>query len=435
MGRHSEAKTHRRKEKAHPILRGFFLATVIFVIAVFTGAYTYAKYLEAKINDYPQNQGVDQMVTKPIGDEPINILVMGSDARSKGEHARTDTMIIMRMIPGDKRVVMISIPRDLRVEIPEHGMNKINAAHAYGGPELAIKTIKEYSGLDIHHYIEVQFWGFKRIVDALGGVTIDVEKPMVDRATRFGIPAGVQRMDGDRALNYVRFRRDSQGDFGRMERQQKFFQALLAESLRFRSFFKLPSIINIVANNTQSDMNSSEMLGMAAFVARLSAGDFETVSLPGTPRMINGISYVVGDDKAIQVILNKVKNNESLTPPPPDQDKNQEQGTIKKTTEIGSLKNGDITLAVLNGCGENGIAKVLSDLLEAKKFCILEEPKNANGQFLNTVIYYKPGMRGRADVIAQYFASPKLKVNNGAVKSEAQVVIIVGNDHKRVLSI
>lgn len=412
-------------------MRGFFVAMAVMMCTLIIAGFGYARYLAYKVGDYPHNESVNEATAKPIGNEPINILLLGSDARDKKEMARTDTIIFVRLIPKTGKVVMMSIPRDLRIEIPGKGVNKINAAHAFGGPELAIRTVSAFTGLDIHHYVEVQFWGFEKIVDALGGVTINVEKPLEDKKSKFGIPAGVHKMDGELALNYCRFRKDQQGDFGRMERQQIFFKALLDESMRFRSMFKIPSIMNIVAENTQTDMSSSQMLSTAFFLAKLDSNDLETVTIPGSSKMINGISYVVGDDKAIQEILTKIKNNETLQPPVND------MGALAQNDggEDVKLSKKDITVSVLNGCGEQGIARVLSDLLETREFTILEEPKNADHTQGITTIYYKPGMKKRAEMIADYFSEPVIEPSDGSISSAAQVVVVVGEDHRRVLSI
>ncbi|MCI1747533.1 MAG: LCP family protein [Acidipropionibacterium sp.] len=140
--------------------------------------------------------------------------------------ARTDTMLILYTPPRGK-TVLISLPRDSYVPIPGHGRNKLNAAYAIGGPKLLMQTVEQVTGLRMDGYIEVGFAGFVDMVDAVGGVKVCLDKPMVDKDSHTNLPAGCQKLDGTQSLGYVRMRKaDPMGDLGRVKRQQQVTSAV-----------------------------------------------------------------------------------------------------------------------------------------------------------------------------------------------------------------
>lgn len=248
---------------------------------------------------------------KVYGD-PVNILLLGSDSRH-GEAARSDTLIFMRVDFNRNRVYLMSIPRDTRVYIPGRGRDKINAAYAYGKTSLAGRTVKSFLNVDLHHYVEVDFRGFKKLVDTLGGIDITVDKGINDRTReyRMFIPKGAQHMNGETALNYVRYRHGD-SDFDRADRQQNFLRALAANILKVKSIFKLPTIIRIFDENIGTDMTRRQMLSLGGFLRQLPKGRIETITLPGRGTMIGGISYVEPDLNALSAILEAVEAGRSL---------------------------------------------------------------------------------------------------------------------------
>ena len=154
------------------------------------------------------------------------VVLLGSDQRTT-EASRSDT--IMVAAEGDASG-MLSVPRDSRVEIPGHGKNKINAAYAYGGPDLTVKTLEDFTGIYIDNYIVIKFHAVEDVVNALGGITIDVKEPinLGIEGRVFNIKPGRQVLNGGQALAYVRFRGDPKADIGRIERQQQFMATFKA---------------------------------------------------------------------------------------------------------------------------------------------------------------------------------------------------------------
>src|SRR5450759_3607078 len=172
--------------------------------------------------------------------QSVNTLILGSDAGSnKGEGGwcRSDVMMLVCLQERDKKAVVVSIPRDTKVELPGHGTEKINAAHAFGGPSGAIDAVKALTGLDVHHFVSMNFNGFKQIIDAIGGVPIHLRTPINDPHSGY-LPAGDLLLDGEQALVVVRSRKLPNGDIDRIKSQHAFLKALMSKAETMKSVWK-----------------------------------------------------------------------------------------------------------------------------------------------------------------------------------------------------
>lgn len=218
-------------------------------------------------------------------------VLLGSDARAD-EASRSDTIVVAKAGGG-----MLAVPRDTLVEIPGVGEDKINAAFATGGPQLTVETLEELTGLSIGNYVVVDFGGVEEIVNALGGITINVEEPIsyTLEGRPVSIPAGTQELDGPQALAYVRYRGDPTADIGRIGRQQRFLQALAAESTSPSKLPRLPATARAVWRNIDTNMNPISAARFAVRMRLLGLGEAELY--PGTPQYIDGISYWVPDEE------------------------------------------------------------------------------------------------------------------------------------------
>ena len=223
----------------------------------------------------------------PFGTQ--RVVLLGSDARA-GEASRSDTIVVAKAGGG-----MLAVPRDTLVEVPGVGQDKVNAAFAYGGPELTVRTLEGLTGLEIGDYLVLDFGGTEEIVDALGGVTVEVERPIETEQDGefFSIPAGTQRLNGPQALAYVRYRDDVTADIGRVGRQQRFLLALAGEASSPGNLPRLPATARAAWHNVETSMNPLEAI---LFAARFALMGGETAQVyPGTPQYINGVSYWVPD--------------------------------------------------------------------------------------------------------------------------------------------
>jgi polyisoprenyl-teichoic acid--peptidoglycan teichoic acid transferase len=264
-------RTDREGGRQGGVLRAFFL--VLLVLFVLMLAYPYLSF------------GAQRVV------------LLGSDARA-GEASRSDTIVVAKAGEG-----MLAVPRDTLVEIPGLGEDKINAAFATGGPELTVKTLENLTGLPINNYVVVHFDGVEDIVNALGGVTLEVEQPIKVgiEGRRVFIPAGTQTLNGIEALAYVRFRDTPTADIGRIGRQQRFLQELAKEATSPAKLPRLPATARAVWRNIDTNMNPLEA---ARFAIRMRlTGDTEAEIYPGTPQYIGGISYWVPDLKAGEQVI------------------------------------------------------------------------------------------------------------------------------------
>src|SRR4051794_25493993 len=210
-------------------------------------------------------------LTPVLSGKAQTILIAGADRRhgdkKLGLKPRSDTIMLMRVDPG-KGVALMSLPRDLKVAIPGHGTDKINAAYEIGGPRLTIKTVKQLTGLAINHYVDVSFRGFGQGVDALGCVYVDVDRRYFNDNAGLGygqnyavinVQPGYQRLCGDKALEYVRYRH-TDNDLVRSARQQDFLRQVRAQLSTSKLLGKTQKLINIFADNTASDIHSTSAL-------------------------------------------------------------------------------------------------------------------------------------------------------------------------------
>lgn len=231
-----------------------------------------------------------------------NIVVMGVDSRPKDDDpGRSDTLMVVMLDPKHQDTAILSIPRDTRVRIKGHGWDKINHAYAYGGHKLTHDTVEEFLGIQVDNYVEIDFKGFQGLVDAIGGIDINVEKRMYyyDPWDGFevNLRPGMQHLNGKTALQYVRYR-DEEGDIGRIGRQQKFLRAVYDKVVSPAIIPKLPAFLKQVSSMVKTDMSVPELLDLAQAMKGLMAGGdkgLKMAMVPGTPQYINDISYWIPD--------------------------------------------------------------------------------------------------------------------------------------------
>ena len=226
----------------------------------------------------------------------INVLVLGVDERAD-DVGRSDTSFVVTLDTEAKKITVLSVPRDSRVKIAGHGWDKINHAFAFGGLSLSKSTVENLLGVPIDYTVTVDFKGFIRMIDALGGITIDVEKRMRysdpyddDGGLVIDLHPGVQKLSGKEAIKYVRYR-DEEGDIGRVARQQKFLKAVLKELASPQTVVRLPELAKEFAAAVKTDMPLSKMLKLLPMVQEAASSGLATATVPGTPLWIKEVSY------------------------------------------------------------------------------------------------------------------------------------------------
>ena len=255
------------------------------------------------------------------GPQILTLLLMGTDEREKGEQARADTIILVAINLDTRDVDMISIPRDTRTQIADSDTTtKINHAHTFGGPELLVKTAENLLGVNIHYYVETNFKGFANCVDILGGVDYNVERRMLFIEEGIDLYPGQQKLNGDKALQYVRWRGDPSADIGRVGRQQKFIKAFLDQAISLGTLAKLPSLMGELRENVKTDMTTPRMLNLAFRFIDIKNLNFTSATLPGEAKTIGGGAYWVMDEEAAKEMIMSI-----YAPPEPEPEPETEQ--------------------------------------------------------------------------------------------------------------
>ena len=304
------------KKNKSSYVKYILILVVVFILSGMVGAF-FANALVDNKPDYNEDDKKGMLVAK----DKATVMIMGVDERAD-DVGRSDTLMIATLDPDKNQAALLSVPRDTRVKIKGHGFDKINAAYAYGGRKLTQETIESLLNTHIDHYIKINVHGFTKIIDALGGIDIDVEKRMYyedpwddDGGLYIDLQPGMQHMDGKTAITYVRYR-DEEGDIGRIKRQQNFMKAVMDKLVSPTIIPKLPAIVSAVSDSVETDMSVSEILSFLGTLQDAKDNGLKSEMLPGKPVYIEGISYWVPDiSKTRQILANTlgIKINQSIT--------------------------------------------------------------------------------------------------------------------------
>jgi LCP family protein required for cell wall assembly len=373
------------------------------------------------------------------GKHPRNVLVLGNDSRvglsaEEQEHfgtteivpgERSDTIILMHIDPQREKAVVIHFPRDLRVNIPGHGFDRINVAFELGGSKLAVRTIRSFTGLPIHNYVEVGLLGFQSLVDSLGGVRICVDRPMIDEvAGLFIMSPGCHTLDGEEALAFARARNvegDTIPDFSRIGRQQQLMRAIMNRLL------SAPSLLNAdLISEAASNITTDERVSVADFLyigskikevaqedpSGSSTLDFRVV--PATPQTIDGVSYVVAEQPETDELFQRLRRREPL-------------GDIGKVLLQTALSPAQVVVQARDA-GASEEAVETTAFLRRAGFQV-PEPSAAPPAYEESVILYRPGSEENAEVVQGYFDQLEMQQAPPELFGDTtQVLVIVAPD-------
>ena len=243
-----------------------------------------------------------------VSEGPLNVLVLGVDENPgdvSGEGgvaqsgSRTDTIMLVQVVPETGEVKMLSVPRDLLVEIEPGVEDKVNAAYAYGGVEQTVNALEDYAGVPIERYATVDFEGFEDVINAMGGVKVNVDGE--DFPEKWHMGDGIERLRGRKALFYARYRGTPGGDLDRIRRQQEMVAALRSKALNWDTATKLPEIVKAINENVETDLALGEAVLLGRALIREGRGDARVTStqLEGTPETLpDGSEVLVPDDAA-----------------------------------------------------------------------------------------------------------------------------------------
>lgn len=285
-----------RKHKRSGSKVAIIILIILIVVVAITGFKIWMGNYSSLIPDRDEDSSL--LASK----NHINLLIVGTDVNNiVGDNGRADSIMVAGIDLKNESISLLSLPRDSYVPISGHGKDKINHSYAYGGIDLTKETVQKLLNIPIDYYVVTNFAGFEKIVDILGGVEIDVDKRMYHH-TYYGtidLQPGLQILNGEQALQYVRYRSDAMGDVKRVERQRNFISAVLNKALAAENIGKLPQLISNLNNVVQSDLSNSQMLKLAKLLKDMPMGDIRSETAPGNFGSISGISYWMLNDQEL----------------------------------------------------------------------------------------------------------------------------------------
>jgi len=341
--RKQEEKDRRVKTAGRPRWKRRIGLTLLLLFVLLV-VWTVASYLSFRSGVADANARLPKAVEAglapqegALASKPSLTLLLGTDGdktAARSDARRSDSILLVRTDPGRHRLAYLSIPRDLRVDIPDHGTYKINAAYQLGGPALTLRTVRALTGLQPNHVVLVDFDDFRTVIDALGGVEIDVPKPIL--SNRFDCPyatdarcqqwqgwrfeKGKQTMNGQRALIYSRVRENrldpSENDLTRGERQQAVVEAMTDKLVGPGTFLKLPFIGGDLVKPLTTDLSAGQLLQLGWVRFRANSSRALHCRLGGEPQTIGGESVLIGTEENTAAIA-MFTGRSAPQPPPP----------------------------------------------------------------------------------------------------------------------
>ncbi|MGP7817981.1 polyisoprenyl-teichoic acid--peptidoglycan teichoic acid transferase TagU [Niallia sp. 01092] len=297
------------KKKKRIWLRILLSLFLLIIIAI--GAYIFSIYKSLTDAVGTMHQPVERTASKRVEDiqlnkkEPFSILMLGVDERD-GDNGRSDTMIVLAVNPNNNSVKMLSIPRDTRTEIIGHGTSdKINHAYAFGGVAMSMDTVENFLDIPIDYYMQINMEGFKDIVNAVDGVTVQNDLDFTYEGIHF--PKGSITLDGDKALKFSRMRYDDpRGDYGRQLRQREIIQAVIKEGASLNSLTNFGDIFDALSKNIKTNLTFDEMVEIQQHY-KAAANNINQETITGSGQKINNIWYLIVPDEEKTKVQKEMK--------------------------------------------------------------------------------------------------------------------------------
>jgi len=383
---------------------------------------------------------VDAGVAQAVPRGAENILLVGVDKRDdltrkkqnelklgRESGQRTDTMMVIHLSEDHSKITVVSLPRDTWTTVPGQGDHKINSAYQFGGPKLALQTVRQATGLEIHRYIEVNVLGFVDVVDSLGGVTVCTPVPINDPKTGLTLTAGTHELQGVQALGYARTRATARSDLDRIDRQQQVISALLDRALSAGTLAnpaKLGTFVNTTLGTIKVDPDDG-LLGLAAQLRDVKLDNVQFAEVPLADvnyKAPTGESAVLWDKPAARELFRRVQADEDLAKPTP------KASPSRKPSAAPTVPPQRITVKVLNGTAITGLGSRTRSGLIAYGFRVPDQAGNtARKDHDRTLIRYGPGREESARAVAA--AVPGAEVRAAEIKG---VELIIGKDQPKV---
>ena len=432
----------RKRQKRYTWVKIFLALLLIGGLVVgilnFDAVKTWASkhYFRSRWEGVQKTEVTDPAIKEALKDwpelsEPLNVLFIGVDKGSvpgeeeDTEFFRSDVMILASINVLKEKAVLVSIPRDTKVIIPGYGDQKINASHTLGGPSGAVEAVSELTGMDIHHYAEVDFEAFKEIVDAVGGVPFHLDYNILDPKVG-ALPKGDLLLYGNEALILVRTREWPRGDIDRIENQQKFLKALMEKAINVRDIQALMDMLDATVKYLDTTLDADMIFTLAELLQGMDINSVEFATLPGdSPEPRAGQPwYFIYDEVAAAELFRNIKLYGSIRSPTEDLSEVEE--------EVAEVDRSSFQLLVLNGARWEGLASGVAVVLGNKGYSDIETG-DTNSPYQYTTVYYAPGYEDAARMVAadldpeeEFIIEENQEV---AEANEADVVLVLGKDY------
>lgn len=417
-----------RSSRSGPRRRGtstvFRALSYLGIAAAVLGLIAAAIFGYAQLRFKSNQEDIEGLAAK-VPSQPMNVLVLGSDTRdvlteeqrkSFGSipGKRADTIILLHLDEKQQKAILLHFPRDLRVTGPDGSPGKINAVYQRG-PEAMVREVKEITGLPIHHYVEVNFNGFRNIVNTLGGVKVYFEKPIKDPESELDVPKGCVEMKGAQALAFVRVRKIDD-DFGRIARQQLFVKLMMDEVMTPGTLLnpaKVVRLVNLFAENVthDADLRVADVKNIALRLRGFDSGKVDMRVVPSSGARIRGVSYVVANQEESDALFSALRNRQPLPP--------------YGRTGVSPIEPSDIKVTVLNGTDVDKLAQNQASALSAKGFQVTGT--GGATPHSDTTVYYRDGYGDHARVVAGAYRAPT-KAMPASFTVQGDVALVLGRN-------
>lgn len=437
-------KSLHKRRKRNKVL-GILAASLLSVLLIGGGlAFAYMGNLSKSLSNGLDSALLDALMPTDAPEDPFYVLLLGVDGSEirnadayYGGTFRSDTMMLARVDPKGKKIAIISIPRDTQVDLGQYGEEKINAALAFGGPSLAVKAVSELAGVPISHYAEINLDGFSSVVDALGGIEVNVPIEINDKEAGGHLLPGVQTLSGGDALVLVRSRHAyddyGSGDLYRAANQRLVLSAI-AQKLLASDAITIATTIQSLADCVVTDMSVESIVGIAKSLKGIdSSTDIYTAVLPTTSEYEDGVWYEVVDESAWKAMMKRV--DAGLSPTSEDE-VDDLTGTIMASSGSGMLDSGysidrTDTLRIRNGSGTDGVCADAQKILEGMGYKKFDLGNADSFDYESTLVVYKDADNKKyAEQIVEVLGLGQPVLDKGEYLFDSDFLIIIGSDWK-----
>ncbi|MCD8316174.1 MAG: LCP family protein [Eggerthellaceae bacterium] len=432
-------KANKHRKRRHVLVA----CLVVFLAVVLCGAgaaFAYINKIQSNLSANVNDETLDALESTVSGG-PFYMVLLGTDSSEEreeyedyGDAYRTDSMMLLRIDPTEKKVTCISIMRDLQVNLGDYGTQKINAAYTFGGASLAIQTISELADVPISHYAEINFDGFKEIVDAIGGIEVNVPIEINDDDAGGLLDAGLQTLNGDQALILCRsryaFEEYGSGDEYRAANQRLVISAIASKILN-SDFATMTSSIEALSEYVTTDMSVMDILSLANDLRGMSMDeDFYTGTTPTTSEYIDDIWWEILDQEAWDEMMTRVKNGQS---PTAETDVDEATGIVfdnagdsNAFTNQSNHRTG--TVSIRNGADIDGAASEAAGLVEALGYTTDTGNANSSDYTDTIVVYNTDDQAADAQEIVDALGRGYTVQNDDVYLFDTDFLVVIGSD-------